>query len=125
MGKRTLLGDPAYWMLSDGVVSTPVVFSPDCYICIDPEYALMGLPLCRACPVCGGHIAADDFRCDGCGLDDRVFREILIDWPLTDAALGKHLLYVYLDPNYVTEVPTAAQCKAVVVAVLKEIDGKT
>ena len=62
--------DPARWMLSDGVTSTPVVYSPNCYICNDPEFALMGLPLCHKCPYCGGHIAADDSICDDCGRDD-------------------------------------------------------
>lgn len=46
------------------------VFSNGCYICRDPEYALAGLPLCRECPKCGGHIAADDSLCDSCGHDD-------------------------------------------------------
>jgi hypothetical protein len=40
-----------------------------CYICDDPEYALMGLPLCYPCPACGGHIPADDCVCDDCGRD--------------------------------------------------------
>lgn len=62
--------DPAYWMLSDGVTTTPVVYSKDCYICNDDEYARMGLPLCRKCPKCGGHIPADDSTCDGCGYDE-------------------------------------------------------
>ena len=48
----------------------PPVFSPTCYICRDPEYSLVGLPLCRACSHCGGHIAADDSVCDDCGFDD-------------------------------------------------------
>jgi len=60
--------DPAYWMLFDGVTTTPVVYSPDCYICNDPEFAQMGLPLCRKCS-CGGHIAADDSVCDDCEQD--------------------------------------------------------
>lgn len=41
-----------------------------CYICEDPDFARMGLPLCRACPKCGGHVAADDTRCDDCGHDE-------------------------------------------------------
>jgi hypothetical protein len=65
--------DPAYWMLFDGVETTPVVYSKDCYICNDPEFAQMGLPLCRKCPYCGGHIAADDSVCDECGRDDREY----------------------------------------------------
>ena len=52
--------DPAFWMLTDGVTSTPTVHDDDCYICNDKEYALMGLPLCFACPVCGVHVQADD-----------------------------------------------------------------
>lgn len=67
--------DPAAWMLTDGHTSTPVVHKQGCPICEDPEYAQMGLPLCRRCPVCGGHIAADDTVCDDCGLDDMSFWE--------------------------------------------------
>lgn len=63
--------DPAYWMLSDGHTSTPVVYRPDCYICRDPEFAQMGLPLCRLCPACKtGHVPADDTVCDDCGHDE-------------------------------------------------------
>ncbi len=58
--------DPAYWMLTDGYETVPVTHSAFCYICNDPEYAQMGLPLCRVCPSCGGHIAADDCECDDC-----------------------------------------------------------
>ncbi len=60
-------GDPASWMLFDGVETTPVVHSDTCYICNDDEFARMGLPLCRACPFCGGHVPADDDICDDCG----------------------------------------------------------
>jgi hypothetical protein len=61
--------NPAYFMLSDGVTSTPTVHSDSCYICGDPEFAQMGLPLCNACLACGGHVAADDTECDDCGAD--------------------------------------------------------
>ncbi len=44
-------------------------YSTDCYICMDRSYARMRLPLCTACPKCGGHIAADDTTCDDCGWD--------------------------------------------------------
>lgn len=44
--------------------------SDTCFICNDPDFSRMGLPLCRACPKCGGHIAADDSRCDDCGYDE-------------------------------------------------------
>lgn len=63
--------DPAYWMLTDSVTSTPVVYKEGCYICEDPEFAQMGLPLCRKCPACQGHVAADDSVCDDCGHDER------------------------------------------------------
>lgn len=56
--------DPAYWMLFDGVTSTPTVYSETCYICRDPEFAMMGLPLCYPCYVCGEHVPADDIICD-------------------------------------------------------------
>jgi hypothetical protein len=68
--------DPAYWMLFDEFTSTPAkgVYDPFCYICRDPEFAQMGLPLCRKCPKCSknpevednGHIPADDDRCTVC-----------------------------------------------------------
>jgi hypothetical protein len=68
-------GDPAYWMLERGMRdeswrSKPVVFKEGCYICEDPEFALMGLPLCRKCPQCEGHIPADDMVCDDCGYEE-------------------------------------------------------
>lgn len=66
---KTKPGDPAYWMLFDDFTTTPVIQRAGCYICDDPEYALMGLPLCYPCPACGGHIAADDCVCDDCGRD--------------------------------------------------------
>ena len=62
--------DPAYWMLRDGHTTTPTVRRAGCYICEDPEFAQMGLSLCRPCPHCGGHVAADDVTCDDCGADD-------------------------------------------------------
>lgn len=64
--------DPAHWMLHDGHTTTPVVHRDGCYICEDPEFAQMGLPLCSPCPNCLrngtglGHIAADDTTCDEC-----------------------------------------------------------
>jgi hypothetical protein len=56
--------DPAYWMLDDGFESTPTVHNTQCYICNDPEFAQMGLPLCYPCYDCGGHVPADDCICD-------------------------------------------------------------
>jgi hypothetical protein len=67
--------DPAYTLLQGGYTSTPRVYRTGCYICEDPEFAQMGLPLCRPCPECqkagrgDGHVAADDITCDVCGHD--------------------------------------------------------
>lgn len=44
--------DPAFFMLLDGHVTVPVVHRDGCYICEDPEFAAMGLPLCSPCPDC-------------------------------------------------------------------------
>lgn len=66
--------DPAYWMLERGLNdpsarSKSDVYSDKCYICRDPEFSLMGLPLCYKCPKCSGHIAADNTVCDDCKND--------------------------------------------------------
>jgi hypothetical protein len=69
--------DPARWMLEDDFTTTPTVHDPSCYICRDPEFAQMGLPLCRPCPYCSmkqdgkhaGHVPADDTVCTVCGED--------------------------------------------------------
>ena len=68
--------DPANWMLKDGVTTTPTVYRGNCYICRDPEYAQMGLPLCYPCPLCTrehgrawGHVPADDTVCTDCHRD--------------------------------------------------------
>lgn len=49
--------------------SFTTVYHPGCYICADPEFAQLGLPLCYPCSFCGGHCAADDTVCDDCGKD--------------------------------------------------------
>jgi hypothetical protein len=55
-------------MLADpNIHSTTTVFKEGCYICEDPEFAQMGMPLCYACQFCDGHVAADDVVCDDCG----------------------------------------------------------
>lgn len=64
--------DPAYWMLEQGrndpsKCTKSSVYDEDCYICNDPEFSLIGLPLCYPCGKCGGHIAADDSVCCVCG----------------------------------------------------------
>ena len=68
---KTREDDPAFWMIRRGMLDDswtskpiPGIFRDWCYICRDPEYALMGLPLCRKCIICGGHIAADDSVCE-------------------------------------------------------------
>lgn len=65
--------DPAYWLLTDEnthhSVPNQSIFRENCYICRDPEFAQMGLPLCKPCEACGGHVAADDTECWDCGED--------------------------------------------------------
>lgn len=74
--------DPAYFLLKDGHTSTPTVHRDGCYICEDPEFAQMGLPLCSPCPKCTaggvepkGHVPADDECCDDCGVSLRELYE--------------------------------------------------
>lgn len=69
--------DPAYWMLKDGRTTVAKVYDATCYICRDPEYGMMGLPLCKPCPSCtakagteAGHVPADDIECTVCGASD-------------------------------------------------------
>lgn len=74
--------DPAYALLQDGHTSAPEVFRDYCYICRDPEFAQMGLPLCKLCPVCKtGHVPADDEECSDCGANIRYYYDGL---PPTD-----------------------------------------
>ena len=56
--------DPAYWMLVDGIETIPTTHNKFCYICNDPEFAQMGLPLCYECVICDAHVPADDIECD-------------------------------------------------------------
>jgi len=58
--------DPAYGLLFTDHTTTPTIFRASCYICVDPEFAQMGMPLCWACVHCGGHVPADDDICDDC-----------------------------------------------------------
>lgn len=73
---ETRPGDPASWMLFDGVETIPTVYDPNCYICNDPEYAKMGLPLCYTCPTCGEHVAADSGECEHCGWRGEVMNDL-------------------------------------------------
>lgn len=76
LGPRTTPDDPAYILLHSGHTSTPKVHSDSCYICLDPEFAQMGMSLCRECPNCvragrgKGHVPADDTICTACGFDE-------------------------------------------------------
>jgi len=72
--------DPAYRLLEQGrqnpeMRTVATVYKKDCYICEDPEFSLMGLPLCYPCWACGGHVAADEGTCDACGFDGLDERE--------------------------------------------------
>lgn len=56
------------------------VYSDNCYICRDPDFAMMGLPLCTACPICGAHVAADDIECDN-GHDGQEYYYMMMTRP--------------------------------------------
>lgn len=107
--------DPCYFMLFDGVETTPVVHSQNCYICRDPEFAQMGLPLCRKCPVCGGHVAADDTRCDDCGACDQTW--------YTTPDLEEIAKYLFVDENYQAVVPDERQMELLKEALKKRVEA--
>lgn len=70
----TQSSDPAYWLLTEENTHHSIpnmdIYREYCYICRDPEFAQMGLPLCKPCEACKvGHVAADDTECDRCGAD--------------------------------------------------------
>lgn len=74
MSKPLSSDDPCYWMLEQGRKdpskrSKTTVYKAGCYICEDPEFALMGMPLCYPCKYCSGHVPADDTVCNDCGKD--------------------------------------------------------
>ena len=56
---------PCYPAEREGSAKT--IHKDGCYICEDPEFERMGLPLCYACPTCGAHVAADEAGCKECG----------------------------------------------------------
>lgn len=74
-------GDPAMELLQDpnifSVKKAGVLHDDSCYICLDPEFAQMGMPLCYPCEACtanpdvphSGHVPADDTLCTVCGSD--------------------------------------------------------
>lgn len=61
--------DPAQTLIATSHFTVPTIYRERCYICRDPEFALMGMTLCSTCPDCGGHVPADDCICDDCGFD--------------------------------------------------------
>jgi hypothetical protein len=67
---RKLTSDDPAMILLDNVPRTPKTVHKDgCFICEDDEFARMGMSLCYPCKFCGGHVAADDYRCDVCKKD--------------------------------------------------------
>lgn len=86
--------DPAYWLLEEGLsgkreVKVSPVYNSYCYICNDPEFALMGLPLCYPCNQCGAHVPADDGVCDnGHDQEDMCDDCDPIKNPMCDRCLG-------------------------------------
>jgi hypothetical protein len=62
-------------LYNDSHTSSTTVYDASCYICTDPDFARMGLPLCWECEECKkagrglGHVAADDVECTVCGWD--------------------------------------------------------
>lgn len=75
-GDRLTHGEATLWL--DGYTSkSDAEHDDECYICNDPDFAQMGLPLCRKCDQCSkrgeplrpGHIPADDSTCTVCGTD--------------------------------------------------------
>lgn len=84
--------DPAMHLLLDEYVSAVAdVHRDSCYICRDPEFAQMGMPLCRPCPECGGHVPADDSVCDDCGGATLTARAPVADWQGVDLCTGAGL----------------------------------
>ena len=104
----------------------PGAHSDTCYICRDPSYAERGLPLCRACPACGGHVAADDNVCFDCGLVDQWFWELLPTWteePPT-GVVEQFLLKCFQDMNYEQKTPTDAELAVAVAAMYRLLDDQ-
>ena len=75
-GDKLTPAEAGLWL--DGYTSTSTAeHDPNCYICRDPDFARMGLPLCNKCDQCSkrgeplrpGHIPADDSTCTICGTD--------------------------------------------------------
>lgn len=110
------VNDPCYFMLEDGHETRPETHNPDCYICRDPEFAQMGLPLCRKCPICGGHVAADDTRCDDCGANEQLWYEAEIYDDITPEFLAENL---FLDGEYNTVTPSERQAELLATALKK------
>lgn len=117
--------DPAFRLLLDDFTSEhapgvqEIGLERGCYICQDPEFAQMGLPLCRKCPECvrqgrgPGHIPADDSVCDVCGHE-----ETPADYPQPEPVLPLRAVVhasapvpeVELRPGEDTAIPVPLDC---------------
>jgi hypothetical protein len=103
----------------------PGALSDTCYICRDPDFAARGLPLCRACPACDGHVAADDSVCDDCGLDDSDFWQLVAmvkeDGQELDANLTIYTRRMFSTPDYKPKYPTVKELHRATKALRKEL----
>ena len=107
--------DPAQTLLNDDFQSQPVVYEENCYICNDPEFAQMGLPLCRRCPACGGHVQADDVVCWDCGLNDNKFWQLAADTKAPEV-VHQLLSESFTDRDWHRITPTPKQLQAAIAA---------
>ncbi len=75
--KPSLTTSEEMLLLDDYTSSSSAERATACYICRDPHFAQMGLPLCYSCDECSqrgtprrpGHVPADDTICTICGTD--------------------------------------------------------
>jgi len=104
----------------------PGACSDDCYICRDQDFAARGLPLCRACPACGGHIAADDSVCDDCGLDDSDFWQLVAmvkeDGQELDSDLTIYTRRIFFTSDYKPKDPTVKELHRATKALKRELE---
>ena len=98
----------------------PAAYSNSCYICRDPSFAERGLPLCKACLACGGHVAADDSVCDECKLDSfGLWQTVqaIIEGPFTVFDAN----YEHLSKLYKDRVPSLEQAEGALLAIMKAL----
>jgi len=103
----------------------PGACSSTCYICQDPDFAARGLPLCRACPACGGHVAADMSVCDGCGLDDSDFWQLVAmvkeDGQELDSDLTIYTRRIFFTSDCKSKDPTVKELQRATRALKREL----